>query len=36
MFEKIVNEELVLDQPYLSLESKNLLQNMLEKDPVLR
>lgn len=36
MFENIVKQELVLDQPYLSMEVKNLLANMLEKDPVFR
>ena len=33
MFDKIVNSELVLDQPYISKELKNLLGGMLEKDP---
>ena len=36
MFENILNAEVRLDQPFLSIESKNLLQNLLEKDPVLR
>ena len=36
MFDQILIEDLVLDQSYLSLEVKNLLSNMLEKDPVLR
>lgn len=36
MFDQILREDLVLDQSYLSLEVKNLLSNMLEKDPVLR
>ncbi len=36
MFENIMTAELVLDQPYLSSDVKNLLQTMLERDPVVR
>ena len=36
MFENIMSADLVLDQPYLSYDVKNLLQQMLERDPVVR
>ena len=36
MFDKILHDELVLDQTYLSVESKHLLSMLLERDPVMR
>lgn len=36
MFEKIMYSDLILDQPFLSREVKDLLANMLEKEPINR
>ncbi len=36
MYNKIIHDEPVLNQSYMSDQVKNLISNMLEKDPVMR